>query len=169
MALKLSLAELNALNTAGARKALNDYQQACRKKPASRRQKKPAEGKKQPTALEVSFYEQITNSGLPEPLWGDKEHRFHPERRWRFDFAWPDYKLAVELEGGTYSHGKQKDGKQLKSRHLTPTGFYNDCHKYAEAAILGWLVIRADAKMVKNQEALRLTARAIQFRKTSYN
>lgn len=30
-----------------------------------------------------------------------REHRFHPTRRWRFDFAWPDEKVALEVEGGT--------------------------------------------------------------------
>src|SRR3954464_10168436 len=28
-----------------------------------------------------------------------KEHRFHPERRWRFDWALPDKMIGIEYEG----------------------------------------------------------------------
>mgnify|MGYP000595384776 FL=1 len=36
---------------------------------------------------------------LPAP---EREHRFHPVRRWRFDFAWPGEKFSVEGEGITF-------------------------------------------------------------------
>jgi len=36
--------------------------------------------------LENELLGQIQAAGLPEPI---RQHRFHPERRWRFDFAWP--------------------------------------------------------------------------------
>lgn len=29
-----------------------------------------------------------------------KEYRFHPHRRWRADYALPDAKVLIELEGG---------------------------------------------------------------------
>lgn len=61
-----------------------------------------------------------------------RELQFHPERKWRFDFAWPKHKIAVEVEGGIYSRG----------RHLTPKGFINDCEKYNAAARRGWRVFR---------------------------
>lgn len=64
-----------------------------------------------------------------------REFRFHPEREWRFDFAWPDAKLAVELEGvGTGSKGK--------GRHQRLPGMREDCEKYNEAVRLGWRVLR---------------------------
>ena len=31
-----------------------------------------------------------------------QEYRFHPPRQWRFDFACPTKKLAIEIEGGHY-------------------------------------------------------------------
>lgn len=164
MGLRLSLAQLEGMNTAGARKALSQYRKSTSSKTSSEKKKAKVSGEKQPTQLEQSFYDQIKAASLPEPCWHKKELRFHSKRRWRFDFAFTEQKVAVELEGGTYSHGKERDGKKLKSRHLTPTGFYNDCHKYAEAALLGWLVIRADAKMVANGEALELTKRALLYR-----
>lgn len=60
-----------------------------------------------------------------------RELRFHPTRRWRFDFAWPDQKLAVEIDG--------------RGRHQTVTGVRGDCEKHNEAVRLGWRVLRFPA------------------------
>lgn len=61
-----------------------------------------------------------------------REYQFHPQRRWRFDFAWPSLKVAAEVEGGIYVRG----------RHVTPKGFIADCEKYNAAAERGWRVLR---------------------------
>ena len=66
-----------------------------------------------------------------------REYRFHPDRKWRFDFAFPELKLAIEYEGLPL--------QVEKSRHTTVTGFAGDCEKYSEAAILGWRIIRVNA------------------------
>lgn len=76
-----------------------------------------------------------------------KEHRFHPVRRWRFDFAWPEFKVALEAEGGTWSRKK-------KSRHTTAVGFEGDCEKYNTATLMGWRVYRFTSKMIKGGNAL---------------
>lgn len=39
-----------------------------------------------------------------------REHRFHPARRWRFDFAWPELLFAVEVEGGIWTGGRHNRG-----------------------------------------------------------
>jgi len=91
--------------------------------------------------LEEYLSWQMKVADVLEPV---KEHRFHPKRRWRFDFAWPDLMLAVEVEG----HGG------AKSRHTSFTGFQNDCTKYNEACLLGWRVLRFTGPMVKSGEAL---------------
>lgn len=104
------------------------------------------------SSLEQLFVQQCHLAGVPKP---EREVMFYPGRKWRFDFSWPDQLVAVEIEGGTYSHGrKTKTGRIKKSRHLTPTGFYDDCRKYNAAAAGGWRVVRADAKMVRSGEAL---------------
>lgn len=64
------------------------------------------------------------------------EYRFHPERKWRLDFAWPSYKLAVEIEGGVWVRG----------RHVRGIGFVKDMEKYNELAILGWCLLRFQPK-----------------------
>jgi very-short-patch-repair endonuclease len=86
--------------------------------------------------LEATFALQVRAHRLPPPK---REFKFHPKRNWRFDFAWPEYMLAVEIEGGTGSNG----------RHVRPAGFREDCKKYNAAALLGWTVLRGDAVMVK--------------------
>ena len=73
----------------------------------------------------------VRSKGLPEPI---PEFIFHPTRKWRIDFAWPDYKLAVEIEGGIY----QKDG----GGHRSIAGFWANLEKYNELAIHGWFLIR---------------------------
>ena len=66
------------------------------------------------------------------------EYRFHPVRRWRFDFAWPVSKVAVELDGGTWTQG----------RHTRGAGYRGDCEKLNAAALLGWRVFRVTAGML---------------------
>lgn len=61
-----------------------------------------------------------------------KEHKFHPTRRWRFDYAIPAHKIAVEVEGGVWTGG----------RHTSPKGFLNDMEKYNTATVMGWRVLR---------------------------
>ncbi|WP_025820668.1 endonuclease domain-containing protein [Shewanella marina] len=105
--------------------------------------------------LEALFTQQLKALKLPV---AEREFRFHPRRRWRFDFAWPELKLAVEVEGGIESHGKPRtiNGKQvqLKSRHLTAKGFQEDCVKYNAAAVMGWKVLRFSGAMVRRGEAI---------------
>lgn len=50
--------------------------------------------------MTVDLLTQVRAAGLPAPV---TEHRFHPVRRWRFDFAWPDEHLALEIAVGSTS------------------------------------------------------------------
>lgn len=45
-----------------------------------------------------------------EGLHTEREYVFHPKRKWRFDFAWPHIKLAVEVEGGVHAGGRHNRG-----------------------------------------------------------
>ena len=72
------------------------------------------------------------------------EYRFDEVRRWRFDFAWPEQKFAVEVEGVTYEGG----------RHQRVEGFENDLDKYQAAMLQGWCVYRVTRKQIKNLDAL---------------
>lgn len=92
--------------------------------------------------LERTFAFQLMAAKLPEPV---RELRFAPPRRWRFDFAWPDRMVAVEVEGGTWNGG----------RHVRPAGFAADCQKHNTAARLGWVVLRFTGDMIESGEALQ--------------
>jgi len=91
--------------------------------------------------LEETFALQIRAMNLPAP---EREYKFCANRKFRFDFAWKEQKLAVEIDGGTWSGGRHTRGK----------GFQNDCHKFNLAQSLGWVVLRGDAQMVKSGELL---------------
>jgi very-short-patch-repair endonuclease len=65
---------------------------------------------------------------LPAPV---RQHRFHPTRKFRFDFAWPEWKLAVEIQGSTW----QKGG------HNTGYGLTADYEKLRLAQRAGWKVL----------------------------
>jgi len=69
------------------------------------------------------------------------EHKFHSKRRWRFDIAIIDLKIAFEIEGGTWRGG----------RHVNPIGFAKDCEKYNEAVKLGWKVFRLVPQMINEE------------------
>jgi hypothetical protein len=75
--------------------------------------------------------------GIPMP---ECEFRFC-ERRFRFDFCWPDKKLAVECDGGTWSK---------KGRHTTGSGYERDCVKLNLAVLHGYKVLRFTTSMLKN-------------------
>lgn len=62
----------------------------------------------------------------------ETEFRFCPDRKWRFDFALPLDKIAIEIEGGVFIQG----------RHARGAGIRNDIEKYNTAAALGWKVFR---------------------------
>lgn len=72
---------------------------------------------------------------LPLPT---TEYQFHPERKWRFDLAWPDQKLAMEVEGGIWTGG----------RHVSAAGFFKDMEKKNAAAVLGWRILYITPKAV---------------------
>jgi very-short-patch-repair endonuclease len=101
------------------------------------------------TALEDALAFQIKAAKLPEPV---REHVFARPRRWRFDFAWPDRKLAVEVEGGIWAAG----------RHNRPLGMIADIEKYNAAILLGWRVLRAAGPHVKSGEALEWIEAALE-------
>ena len=64
------------------------------------------------------------------------EFKFDQSRNWRFDYAIPAHKIAVEFEGGVFME---------KSGHNTAKHYTKDTEKYNRAAVLAWRVIRVTA------------------------
>ena len=73
-----------------------------------------------------------------------KEHRFHPVRKWRFDFACLEKRVAVEIAGGVFSGG----------RHTRGVGYINDMEKYNTAVELGWKILRYTPDQIKKTKHL---------------
>ena len=70
-----------------------------------------------------------------------REFRFC-KRRWRFDFAHLDSKVAIEIQGGTRNQG----------RHVRHEGYKADVEKTNEAQRLGWLVHQLTYDMITVNE-----------------
>ena len=102
--------------------------------------------------LELLLAAQLETAGLGP---AEREWRFHPTRRWRFDFAFPHLvpPLAIEVEGGTWSRGRHTRGK----------GFENDCIKYNAAAILNWRILRFTGDIVRDGRAIDVIVKAVEI------
>lgn len=112
----------------------------------------------------VTIDSQLVAAKLPTPT---REFRFHPTRKWRFDYAWPLFKVALEIEGG--AHGRLlivTDGVERRAgvsvplkagtrvrvggRHQSGPGFERDIEKYNSGQILGWLILRGTTRQVRD-------------------
>ena len=90
--------------------------------------------------------DQILITDLPVPV---REHKFLPTRRWRFDLAFLESKLAVEVEGGIWTYG----------RHNRAIRFIKDMEKYNQACLLGWNLLRFTTEMVKKGESIKIISK----------
>lgn len=85
-----------------------------------------------PSTLEVAFLNAWRLHGPAGAyLEPQQQFRFHPVRMWRFDFAWPAFSVAVEIQGGQWTGG----------RHGRGGGQRSDCEKSRAAALDGWIVL----------------------------
>lgn len=91
------------------------------------KKKKDGNGDKAKAKMELV----LQHSGLEY----EKEFVFAKPRRFRFDYAIPSIKLAIEYEGIVSG----------KSRHTSITGYTNDTNKYNLATKNGWSVLRYTA------------------------
>ena len=80
------------------------------------------------------------------------EHRFHPSRMWRFDYALPAHRIAIEIDGGVWQIG----------RHNRPKGYIADLDKFNHAAALGWRVLKFTPQQQFTTKALRLIKEALE-------
>jgi very-short-patch-repair endonuclease len=103
-----------------------------------------------------------------------EEYRFSTARRFRFDFAIPTLRVAIEVEGGVHADpgdkldvlgGKlvRREGK--KSRHTTSEGYERDCEKYNLAQLCDWWVLRFTPNQIKNGYAATCVEEAVKARK----
>lgn len=91
----------------------------------------------------------------------EREWRFHPDRKWQFDLAYPEVKVAFEVEGANFPFRDPKTGEMTVGRHLRGKGYERDIEKYNEAALLGWKVIRTTGDQIDDGSFARWALRAL--------
>ena len=82
-----------------------------------------------------------------------REYKFHPRRKWRFDFAFVAQRVAVEVDGGQFT--------KFGGRHNTDA----DREKLNEAAAMGWRVLRFSPQMLKRSpdDCIRQVIEALEY------
>lgn len=107
---------------------------------------KPGRAKSGPSELELAFAQQISDHRLPNPL---REFQFMTSRDWRLDYAWPDFKLAVEVQGMVH---------RIKKRFLT------DVEKLAYAQMHGWTVLLIAGQDIRSPRGVMWLATLLEQR-----
>ena len=92
---------------------------------------------KQPNTGEESFLFWCKAFKLAAPR---REFEFHPTRHWRLDFAWPELRAGVEVEGGIWMPGG--------GAHSRPMNIRRDVEKGNALTMLGWHVLRVTPEEV---------------------
>ena len=100
------------------------------------------------SALENLFAFQLDSAGLTGYV---REFAAIPGRKFRFDFAFVQERLLIEVQGGVWNGGA----------HGRPTGITRDMDKLNQAQIHGWKVLQFDTKMVKSGVGLEFTEQLI--------
>lgn len=89
----------------------------------------------------------------------EREYRFAPPRRWRADFAVPDRRLLIEVQGGHWVSG----------RHNRGSGYAADLERQNAAQLAGWIVLQYTTDMVKSGEAIAQVMEYIQRKQGGFD
>jgi very-short-patch-repair endonuclease len=113
----------------------------------------------------VKFEKIIEAFGLPVPV---AEYVFCKGRKFRFDYAWIEQKVALEVDGGTFKITKYKDKNGIirthrGGRHNTGKGFLNDCEKFNTAASMGWRILRTTPKELTSGKTIELIKKTLEL------
>lgn len=102
--------------------------------------------------FEALFAFQLQAAGAPP--W-ERQYRFAREigREWRWDFAWPGLRLAVEIQGGIWKRGG--------GAHSHPLDILRNMEKQNDGALLGWRLLQFSTDQVKSGEGLAYTMTVI--------
>ena len=92
----------------------------------------------------------LEQCGLPSPVF---EHKFHPVRRWRFDLAWVEQKVALEVQGGIWTNGRHSRGAAL----------LKEWEKLNTAAGNGWRMLYCQPKDLCTSEMADAIRSAINY------
>ena len=97
-------------------------------------------------------------SALRVPVF-ERQYRFAPPRRWKADFAWPDRRLIVEVDGAVWANG----------RHTRGSGRIRDMERDNWCALHGWRVLRYTTAQAEDGTAADEIAKFLQGENESTN
>lgn len=100
--------------------------------------------------LEEALARELSWAGIPCV----RQYRAIHDRKWRWDFAFPDARLLVEVQGGLWLP---------KSAHTWGAGLRRDYEKHNAASLVGWRIIYVTREMIENGEALALIEQALRL------
>jgi very-short-patch-repair endonuclease len=95
------------------------------------------------------FFAALGQCGLPLPI---TEHQWDciEGRKWRWDYSWPDHKVALEVDGGGFVKGG--------GHHHRKEGRDDDNEKQNEAVRQGWRVVRVNPQQILTMDLMDLLA-----------
>lgn len=118
-------------------------------KTLTRKKKTPQRGSNEPT--------RDMFSALVEKTIGREcvlEFRFHPTRKWRFDYAIPSARVAIEIDGGLFLN---------RGRHSGGVGQLNDFEKFNEASTYGWRILHFTPEQRYTAATLDVIRRTVEW------
>lgn len=96
----------------------------------------------------IAFKRILAENKIAQPI---DEYRFDAERQWRFDYAWPESKVALEVDGGIWIRGK----------HTRGSGWLKDTEKLNAAATQGWRMLRCTPQQLATPDMIRTIKAAL--------
>ena len=136
----MRLPDEKALNELLARTKCRVVRQLDKRKPAAvkkERLPKLAKAPKPRSEIEEVMWRQLVQSSLPKPL---RQHLYVSGRKFRSDFAWPDRKLALEVDGGV---------------HRIKSSFKSGFERGYVLLLTGWKVLHVGGEEVRNDLAIK--------------
>jgi hypothetical protein len=91
----------------------------------------------------------------------DRQYKFHPERRWRLDFAAVDVLVGVEVDGSVFA----AENGQTAGRHSRGKGIVEGYQKKNAAAELGWLILCYGPPQIRSGEAAMQVERIVKAKR----
>ena len=99
--------------------------------------------------LEEEMLRLINEASLPAPV---QEYKAIEGRRFRWDFAWPDARILLEVQGGTW---------MARGGHNSGSGVSRDCEKANLANLDGWNCLAVTRDHIKSGEAIQWVTTAL--------
>lgn len=83
-----------------------------------------------------------------------REYAIWPDSKLRMDFAWPDFKICIEVQGGIDIPGR-------RSGHVSREGMRRDMWKLNKAQSYGWILLQFPPEVCLNQKEWDLYGKVV--------